>query len=95
MREKMISPGKSSLREIYILTFSQIAKETRDRISAKYSSEIKIKPWMEYRGIKIIEEILNNLRPKNCLEWGAGYSTLYFQRFLHNDSKCLSVEHDK
>lgn len=53
------------------------------------------KPWMVYEEIHIIEEILLNLRPKNCLEWGAGYSTLYFPKLLGNEAKWTSIEHER
>ncbi|MBI4697818.1 MAG: class I SAM-dependent methyltransferase [Nitrospirae bacterium] len=70
-------------------------KEYRSRLLNKYFNKITIKPLMKYREIEIIEDILMNLRPDKCLEWGGGYSTLYFPLFLKNNSKWLSVEHDK
>ena len=51
------------------------------------------KPHMKNREILILEELLRNLKPKNCLEWGSGYSTIYFPKFLIKDSKWLSIEH--
>lgn len=56
--------------------------------------EVK-KPWMVYEEIHIIEEILLNLRPKNCLEWGAGYSTLNFSKLLGKDAHWTSIEHER
>src|SRR3990172_8320657 len=68
--------------------------ENRDKyISKRFEPDNK--PWMRYREIEIIKEILKKLKPKACLEWGAGYSTLYFPQFLANSARWFSVEHDK
>ena len=48
---------------------------------------------MKNREILIIEELLKNLQPKQCLEWGSGYSTIYFTKFLPTDSNWLAIEH--
>ena len=53
------------------------------------------KPWMRYREIEILKEILKKLRPKKCLEWGAGYSTLYFPKLLPEGTEWISIEHAK
>ncbi len=52
------------------------------------------KPWMRKRELLIIEEIVKKLQPQKVLEWGAGYSTLYFSNMTKVD-KWLSVEHDQ
>jgi hypothetical protein len=54
-----------------------------------------LKPWMKEREVDIIEEILSKLQPRNSLEWGAGYSTTYFTKFLQKDAKWTSIEHNK
>jgi predicted O-methyltransferase YrrM len=54
----------------------------------------EIRPWMKYMEIEIIEEVLERLGPLNCLEWGAGYSTLCFPGFLGTEARWLAVEHD-
>jgi hypothetical protein len=51
------------------------------------------RPWMKYKEIFIIEELLKFLCPQNCLEWGTGYSTLYFPKYL-KDVSWLAIEHD-
>jgi len=43
--------------------------------------------------IDIIRDLLIALQPERCLEWGAGYSTLYFPSFLPRDSHWLALEH--
>ena len=70
-------------------------KEYRDLLYEKLTGKVIPKPWMNYREIEIIEEILRNLKPKKCLEWGAGYSTLYFPKFLDSNAKWISIEHEK
>lgn len=52
-------------------------------------------PWMRYREIEMIEDLLRNLNPKNVLEWGAGNGTFYFTNFLSPNSSWISVEHNK
>ena len=38
-------------------------------------------------------EILGNLKPKKCLEYGCGLSTLFFPGFLPSSTQWISVEH--
>jgi predicted O-methyltransferase YrrM len=75
--------------------FSQLYNEYRYKISSRIFNKITIKPWMKYREIQIVEEILKKLRPGRCLEWGAGYSTLYFPKVISEGSGWISVEHQK
>ena len=49
---------------------------------------------MKYREMQIIEEILTRLKPKISLEWGAGYSTFYFSKYLAQGARWISVEHN-
>jgi len=77
------------------MLLSQIYKEYRDKILNKVFNDIIKKPWMKYKEIDIIEEILKNLQPSRCLEWGSGYSTIYFPNFVSKSSKWISIEHDK
>lgn len=52
-------------------------------------------PYMKQREIDIILEILLNLRPQKCLEYGSGYSTLFFPKFLPPDSQWVAFEHHR
>jgi len=54
-----------------------------------------VKPWMRHKEIDIIVELIKKKKPKYCLEWGAGYSTVYFPRFLNDNALWISVEHDE
>lgn len=74
---------------------SQQYKEKRDKLLHKLLKRTTLKPFMKYREIQIIEEILLNLKPKVCVEWGSGYSTLYFSRLLTPDAKWIAIEHNK
>lgn len=64
-------------------------------IILKFSKVKFTKPTMAYSEIFLLEEILKIKKPRMCLEWGAGYSTLYFHRFLEQTSSWISIEHDK
>ena len=75
--------------------FSQIYKEYRDKILDKVFNKMIIKAWMKYREIEIIKEILKHLQPQKCLEWGTGYGTIYFPIFVNENSKWISIEHEK
>ena len=53
------------------------------------------RPMMRYRELNIIRELIAEVKPKKVLEWGSGYSTLYWHRLLPEDSTWLAVEHNK
>ncbi len=74
--------------------FSHAWREHRDKLFGNTFRNAH-KPWMRYREIEIVEEILRRLQPKSCLEWGAGYSTLFFPQQLASDARWLSVDHDE
>jgi len=52
------------------------------------------RPMMSFAETIIIEEVLNNLKPMRCLEWGAGYSTLIFPRFAGQNTRWIALEHN-
>jgi predicted O-methyltransferase YrrM len=54
-----------------------------------------IKPMMTAKEENLILEILAKKKPKKCLEWGAGYSTVSFPQHLTEDAEWISIEHDK
>ena len=70
-----------------------VCLQYRDKFLKKIRIPI-IKPWMRYREIEIIEEILRNLKPRKCLEWGAGYSTIRFPKILNNNAEWICIEHE-
>lgn len=67
------------------------ARQRRREASARGA----VKPWMKYMEIEIVEELLARLRPRSCLEWGVGYSTLRFPELLGHAATWLAVEHDR
>lgn len=52
-----------------------------------------MKPMMSDSEIQIIHNLIFTYRPKHCLEWGSGGSTIYFPK-KHKPVRWLSVEHD-
>lgn len=72
---------------------SQFMRGTSRKIQRLFGAEL-IYPYMKEREVDIITEILLNNKPKRCLEYGSGYSTLYFPRFLDRDAKWISIEHE-
>ena len=73
----------------------QLCQVYGDKILTRVFKRKMSQPWMKYKEIGIIQEILKNLQPEKCLEWGAGYSTLYFPRFLNKNARWVCLEHDK
>lgn len=73
---------------------SVIGREKRDQVFGKRFKP-RNRPWMRYREIDVIREVLYNLRPMSCLEWGAGRSTLYFPPMLPTGSSWTAIEHDE
>ena len=51
-------------------------------------------PMMRYREINIIKEVIANTNPERVLEWGCGYSTLYFSKILGDGASWLSIDHN-
>jgi predicted O-methyltransferase YrrM len=52
-------------------------------------------PMMAIDEILILRAIINLTRPIRCLEWGTGFSTTYFFRFLGPEARWNSIEHDR
>jgi len=67
-------------------------REHRDKFGGQ-QYQPKKKPYMRYREIEVVEEILYNLQPTSCLEWGAGSSTLFFPPKLSPKARWVSIEH--
>lgn len=52
------------------------------------------KPMMADHEIEIIDSLLARLKPKRCLEWGSGMSTIYFPKKHSCIKLWLAVEHN-
>lgn len=74
---------------------NQAVREYRDKVIEHVLRKPLLKPWMKYREIRIMEEILDTLRPKRALEWGAGYGTLHFSGRLLPGGEWIAIEHDR
>lgn len=88
-KEKTILPARP-LRAF----MAQVVREYRDKVAERLLRRELRKPWMKYREIGVLEDLLRSLKPKRVLEWGAGYGTLHFARFLPEDSLWIALEHD-
>lgn len=53
------------------------------------------KPAMADIEVEIINKIIEDIRPKICLEFGSGYSTIYWTNKFNFIEKWVSIEHDK
>ncbi len=69
--------------------------EVSVRLFRKFFNISSKRPWMRRRELLIIEEILRKNQPRQCLEWGAGYSTLCFPKLIVGEKKWISIEHDQ
>jgi len=58
------------------------------------NADINIKPYMRPLEAEIIASIIQNLKPMKVLEWGSGYSTLYFSKLIPEDAIWISIEHN-
>lgn len=51
------------------------------------------KPMMSDAEIKLIDDLISKHKPKYCLEWGSGGSTVHFPKNIGIET-WLSVEHN-
>lgn len=72
----------------------EAVREYRDKVLERILKQEVRKPWMKYREIRIMEDLLSGLRPERALEWGAGYGTSHFSRLLAPGGTWTAIEHD-
>lgn len=81
------------------LPHSIVLSQLFDDVAFKFKRNILKKemeiPWMRYREIEMIKDLLKSIRPENVLEWGAGSGTCYFTNYLPKEGKWISIEHNK
>jgi predicted O-methyltransferase YrrM len=82
----------SGMRGAMPKLLSLVYREQRDKFFGRRCGPPN-KPWMRYREIEVIEEILERLRPTSCLEWGAGTSTLFFSECLPPSARWIAIDH--
>jgi predicted O-methyltransferase YrrM len=78
------SKNNSGLRLFYLHNKYQITQ----KLTGKYT-----RPWMKEKEIEVIWELLKNRNPDSCLEWGCGYSTLFYPKIIERPLRWLSIEH--
>lgn len=52
-------------------------------------------PYMKFKEIDLMLEVLRNRQPMRVLEYGCGFSTMYFPQFLPKGAEWVSIEHDR
>ena len=76
-----------------IIALLSLISEAKDLLLRKCHFQIN-KPKMKYQEMMIIVEILRRKKPQHCLEWGSGYSSLFFPRYLESAARWIAVEHN-
>jgi hypothetical protein len=71
-----------------------ILKGSKSAFSRRILKIYPIEPMMKQREIRVFEEIIENIKPKNILEFGSGYSTLYYPTLIKNKFFWNAIEHD-
>lgn len=79
--------------------FSLFISQLYDDVVFKFKRNVLKKqmsiPWMRYREIELIKNLILNLDPKTSLEWGAGTGTEFFTDYISEDSTWISIEHNQ
>jgi hypothetical protein len=88
---------KSIFDSISLMTilFSRIHTKCLEIIANKFFNKKITAPWMHYIEIEMMKTILKNVQPQKCLEWGSGYSTIFFPNFVKKNCEWISLEHNK
>ncbi|MCD7971385.1 MAG: hypothetical protein LUG18_01785 [Candidatus Azobacteroides sp.] len=67
---------------------------SRTKMLRSFGKEVN-RPYMKEREIEIFKEILIKNKPARVLEYGCGYSSIYYPQFLPETSRWFSVEHNQ
>lgn len=70
------------------------AKGTTRKAKKIMGIEADLIPYMKFKEIDLFTELLQSVKPKRVLEYGCGFSTLYYPQFLRQDATWTSIEHD-
>ncbi|MEQ9266284.1 MAG: hypothetical protein RLN81_13730 [Balneolaceae bacterium] len=82
-------------KSIYSLFVSQLYDDVVFKFKRNVLKKQMNIPWMRYREIELIKDLILNLKPKASLEWGAGSGTEFFTNYISEDCKWISVEHNQ
>ena len=69
-------------------------KENKQKLNKLFSKKID-SPYMKYKEIALLKELLIKLKPERCLEYGCGYSSLFYPKILTKGATWMSVEHNE
>lgn len=86
-------PGMEAAKPLKTF-LNQAVREYRDKVFERVLHRPVNKPWMKYREIRILEELLANLKPHRALEWGVGFGSSHYARLMPPGSEWISIEHD-
>jgi len=75
--------------------WSQIFRDEKIKIKQAITGKHGNLPWMRSREVDLLQELLLALKPKKCLEWGSGNSSIYFTKLFTHDFSWISIEHNK
>jgi len=73
---------------------SQTWRDFTNKVNRKLTGKVLV-PWMRTRELDIINEVLYNIQPEYCLEWGSGLSTVYFPNQIPSLKTWYALEHHK
>ncbi|MEY2733537.1 MAG: hypothetical protein RL340_596 [Gemmatimonadota bacterium] len=71
----------------------QVARRNRTRLVRRLRT-YRDTPWMRPAEEDLLRDLLTALRPRRCLEWGGGLSTVQFPALLPADATWTAIEHD-
>ncbi|MGF1638148.1 MAG: hypothetical protein ACFCUU_13805 [Cyclobacteriaceae bacterium] len=80
---------------IPIPTFYNQVKQNLLRKWYKKIGKISKVPWMSQKEQDVLLEAIVSLNPIRCLEWGTGFSTLFFTKYLEQSASWTSIEHNE
>ena len=72
----------------------QLTQDFVQRWGRKMKIDRRLVPWMRQKEFDIFKEVIANHQPLRCLEWGAGFSTLYFPTLLPASVQWQAIEHN-
>lgn len=74
---------------------AQSIREIRNNLKGKEWRLRNRIPYLKYREVEVFMEVFRRLKPARILEWGAGFSTLYFPERLEFPFEWYSIEHHR
>ncbi|WP_226390705.1 class I SAM-dependent methyltransferase [Penaeicola halotolerans] len=73
--------------------FNQLGRDYRDKFLKKINKLER--PFMKNKELDIILEVITKKQPKRSLEWGSGFSTLWFPSLIEKRDLWLALEHEE